>query len=209
MEITTPVAQNGRLQMLFVDCRYPNTSALGSQTLFGVASLVLCVQELSTYLCQTWPPTALQWPDCFFRAQWSIVPFRLWGRISRMGFICVSYLGTLGIGKAGAHIEIPDALRLRRDKEEGRRRSMYACWWPPPLTTAQCICLLYRDVMWGVEGIFPPNLYEKMYYVSVLSDTAVDVKIWHENTFQNIDFGEIDILVYKFGWIYSNLGVND
>ena len=48
--------------------------------------------------------------------------------------------------------------------------------------TAQFIHLFYRDVISGAGGIFPLNLYEKMYYVSVLSDTAVDVKIRCENT---------------------------
>jgi len=40
-----------------------------------------------------------------------------------------------------------------------------------------------------------------MYYVSVFSDTAVEVQIWHENTFESGDFWEIHIFAYKFGWI--------
>ena len=60
----------------------------------------------------------------------------------------------------------------------------------------------------GGRGIFP-WICMKMNYILVLSDTAVDVKIWHKNIFQGGDFGEIDILVYKFGRPYRNLGVND
>jgi len=76
------------------------------------------------------------------------------------------YSSATGIGIAGAHIEIRDALRLRRHEEEGRRRSMYACWPPPPLATAQCIRLLYREVIWG-QGHFPLNLYENELYISI------------------------------------------
>lgn len=36
------------------------------------------------------------------------------------------------------------------------------------------ICIVFRNVIWGGEGISPLNLWEneKLYYVSVLNDTA-------------------------------------
>ena len=66
----------------------------------------------------------------------------------------------VGVGIAGAHIEIPQAFRLCRDEVEGRRRSMYACWSPPLLATAQCI--LHTPPLQGHHlvgrGHFPPEL---------------------------------------------------
>ena len=58
-----------------------------------------------------------------------------------------------------------------------------------------------RDVIWEEQGAFSPEFVEKNGKLYVLRDTAVDVEIRHENTFQGGDFGEIDIFVYKFGWI--------
>jgi len=71
---------------------------------------------------------------------------------------------TLGIGIAGAHIEIPDALRLRRDEEEGRR-SVYACWPPPLLVTAAAYMLPLQGRHLGAGGLFALNLYEKLCYM--------------------------------------------
>lgn len=46
-----------------------------------------------------------------------------------------------------------------------------------------------------------PEFVGKNYYAWVLIDTDVDVKMIQEHSSQSGDFGEIDIFVYKFGWI--------
>jgi len=67
----------------------------------------------------------------------------------------------IGIGIAGALIEIPDVLRLRRDEEEGMHAGHHLLW---PLHSA------YTSSSWtSLGGISPVNVCEKMCYVSVLS----------------------------------------